>query len=147
MYSIEQLAEMTLEKRDTIYRNCLKSPGPKADEILAKLKATGLSYVKHRPVVDGDPEYRKIELIINNPANVEKMLDATAKGRPALEPLDPLIACELGDDYGGHNETTILAGYLVGQKMYALGYEKRSSKPLKGCIAKTAATFRKRKGS
>jgi len=145
VYTIEQLSEMTLEKRNTIYRNCLKSPGPKADEILAKLEATGLPYVKHKPVVNGDPEYRKIELIINNPENVEKMLDATAKGRPALEPLDPLIAHDLGDDYGGHNETTILAGYLVGQKMYALGYEKRPAKSLMGCIAKTAATFRKLK--
>jgi hypothetical protein len=145
MYTVEKLAAMTLEKRDTIYRNCLKSPGPKADEILESLKATGLPYVKQRPVVNGDPEYRTIELIINKSENVERMLDATARGRPALEPIDPLIAQELGDGYGGHNETTILAGYLVGQKMYALGYEKRPSKALTGCVAKTAATFRKRK--
>lgn len=146
MYSTEQLASMTLEKRDTIYRNCLKKPGPEADEILAKLEETGLPYIKHKPVANGDPLYRKIELIINKPENVEKMLDATARSRPALEPIDPLIALELKGDYGGHNESTILAGYLVGQKMYALGYEKRPAKSLEGCVAKTAATFRKRKG-
>ncbi|MBW6421643.1 hypothetical protein KX729_09340 [Rhizobium sp. XQZ8] len=65
---------------------------------------------------------------------------------PALEPIDPQIASALGKDYGGHNESTIAAGYLVGQRMYALGYEKIGAKSLVGCIAKTAATFRKKKG-
>jgi len=75
------------------------------------------------------------------------MLDATARGRPALEPIDPQIANALGADYGSHNESTVTAGYLVGQRMYALGYEKRPVKALSGCIAKTAATFRRKKGS
>ncbi|WP_353646281.1 hypothetical protein [Mesorhizobium sp. WSM2239] len=89
-----------------------------------------------------------MEIIINNPANVELMLDASANGRPALEPIDPLIAKELGKDYGPHNESTVTAGYLVGQKMYALGYEKMPSKALsQGCVAKTAAIFRKRRGT
>lgn len=145
MYSIEKISQMTLEKRDTLYRNCLKAPGSKADEILAMLEASGLPYIKHKPISDGDPIYRKIEMIINKPENVEKMLDATARGRPALEPIDPLIANALGGDYGSHNESTIAAGYLTGQKMYALGYEKSRPKSLEGCIAKTAATFKKPK--
>jgi hypothetical protein len=32
----------------------------------------------------------------------------------------------------------------VGQKFHALGYDKGPPLPLKGCVAKTAATFRKR---
>jgi hypothetical protein len=144
MYTIEKLKAMTLKERDTIYRNCLRKPGPKADEILALLEATGEKYVKETPVAHGDPIYRTIELIISKPEHSDLMLDATAKGRPALEPIDPLIAEALGNDYGGHNETTILAGYLVGQRMYALGYEKRPAKSLVGCVAKTAATFRRR---
>lgn len=107
------------------------------------LKATNEKYIKDKPVANGDPIYRAIELIINKPDHSDLMLDATAKGRPALEPIDPLIAAALGNDYGGHNETTILAGYLVGQRMYALGYEKRPAKALQGCVAKTAATYRK----
>jgi hypothetical protein len=147
MYTVEQLKSMTLEKRHTIYQNCLRTPGPKADEILSKLKETGLPYFKPKPVSDGDPIHRKIELLVNMQASTELMLDATARGRRALEPIDPLIAAELGGDYGGHNESTITAGYLVGQPMYALGYEKLGSKALKGCVAKTAATFRKKKDS
>jgi hypothetical protein len=146
VYTLEKLKAMTLEQRDTIYRNCVRSPGAKADEILALLDATGVKYIKDKPVVDGDPIYRLIELIISKPEHTDLMLDATAKGRPALEPIDPLIAQALGKDYGGHNETTVLAGYLVGQRMYALGYEKRPAKALVRCVAKTAATFRKKKG-
>ncbi|MEB2848096.1 hypothetical protein [Endobacterium cereale] len=110
---------------------------------MVMLKATNEKYIKDKPVANGDPIYRAIELIINKPDHSDLMLDATAKGRPALEPIDPLIAAALGNDYGGHNETTILAGYLVGQRMYALGYEKRPAKALQGCVAKTAATYRK----
>ncbi|TWF41179.1 hypothetical protein [Neorhizobium alkalisoli] len=147
MYTVEKLKAMTLEERDTVYRNCLRNPGPKADEILLLLEKTGEKYIKDKPVANGDPIYRAIELIINKPEHTDLMLDATAKSRPALEPIDPLIANALGKDYGGHNETTILAGYLVGQRMYALGYEKRPAKTLTGCVAKTAATFRKKKGA
>jgi len=145
MYSVETLRDKTLEQRDVIYRNCLRKPGPKADEIIALLQATGKPYSKPTPVSAGDPIYRKIELIINRSENEGLMLDATARGRPALEPIDPLIAEALGPDYGGHNESTITAGYLVGQRMYALGYEKHPAKSMKGCIAKTAATYKKKK--
>lgn len=147
MYTNKKLQGMTLEQRHTIYRNCLRNPGPKADEVLGQLEAAGLPYIKTTPIASGDPIYRTIELIINKPQNTELMLDATAKGRPALEPIDPQLAEALGPDYGGHNESTVTAGYLVGQRMYALGYEKRPAKALKGCIAKTAATFRKKKGT
>ncbi|MER8772658.1 hypothetical protein NKH63_28695 [Mesorhizobium sp. M0960] len=145
MYTIDGLGAKTLEQRDTIYRNCIRQGGPEADAIIEMLKATGLPYVKDKSLADGDPIYRKMEIIINNPVNVEKMLDAVAKGRPPLEAVDPLIAAGLGIDYGSHNEGTVTAGYLVGQKMYALGYEKMPALPLVGCVAKTATMFRKKK--
>lgn len=144
MYSIERIREMTLEQRDTLYRNCLRLGGPKAESVIRTLETAGVPYVKSKSIAHGDPIYRRMEIVINNPENVEKMLDAAAKGRPPLEAVDPLIAAELGADYGAHNEGTITAGYLVGQKMYALGYEKRPALPLKGCVAKTAAAFRKK---
>lgn len=145
MYTIDKLASMTVEQRDTIYRNCLRVGGPEAEEVIGKLQATGLPFIKAKSLAHGDPAYRKMEIIINKPENVEGMLDAAAKGRPPMEVIDPLLAAELGNDYGPHNEATVTAGYLVGQKMYALGYEKRPPLALRGCVAKTAATFRKRK--
>lgn len=147
MYTIEKLKAMTLEERDRIHTNCIRTPGPKADEVIRMLEATGEKFMKDKPVVNGDRIYRAIELIINRPENTDLMLDATAKGRPALEPIDLQISEELGTDYGGHNESTIVAGYLVAQRMYALGYESRPAKALSNCVAKTAATFRKRKSS
>lgn len=147
MYTIEKLKAKTLEERDQIYRNCLRNGGPEAEAIIEMLKATGLPYQKDRSLAHGDPTYRAMEIVINNPENVEKMLDAAAKGRPPLEAVDPLIKAKLGKDYGSHNDGTVTAGYLVGQKMYALDYEKTGALPLVGCVAKTAATFRKRKAS
>ncbi|MDG4898181.1 hypothetical protein P9272_32100 [Mesorhizobium sp. WSM4976] len=147
MYTIEKLKAMTLEQRAQIYKNCLRKGGPEAEAIIEMLKATGMPYQKDKSLAHGDPVYRAMEVVINNPENVEKMLDAAAKGRPPLEAVDPLIKAKLGNDYGPHNEGTVTAGYLVGQKMYALDYEKTRALPLVGCVAKTAATFRKRKAS
>jgi hypothetical protein len=73
------------------------------------------------------------------------MLDTASKGRPPLEPIDPLIKAELGSDYGKHNGTTVLAGYLVGQVMYARNYERHGQATMKDRVAQTASLFRKRK--
>lgn len=143
-YTVETLRTKTLEQRDAIYRNCLRKGGPEADRIIGLLEATGLPYAKAKSLAHGDPVYRRMEMVINNPANVDLMLDAASRGRPPMEAIDPLLAEALGKDYGPHNEGTVTAGYLVGQKFYALGYEKGPSLPLQGCVAKSAATFRKR---
>jgi hypothetical protein len=147
MYTVEKLKANTLDERAQIYKNCLRNGGAKAEAVIEMLKATGLPYQKDRSLSHGDPIYRAMEIVINNPENVDKMLDAAAKGRPPLEAVDPLIKAKLGKDYGSHNEGTVTAGYLVGQKMYALNFEKTGEFPLIGCVAKTAATFRKRKAS
>jgi hypothetical protein len=148
-YTPEKLAAMTLEQRETLYRNCLRLEGnADATSIVEMLVASGLSFRKSREIAHGDPEMTAIEIIVNTPENEPTMLDAVARGEPPLAVIEPLIVARLGTDYRGDNGGTVAAGYLIAKRLYALGHEKQPSRPMPpGSVAKTAATYRKKPGS
>ena len=65
---------------------------------------------------------------------------------PPLGAIEPLLAETLRDDYRIDNGATIAAGYLIAKRLYALGFEKGNSQKMPdGSVAKTAATFRKKR--
>jgi hypothetical protein len=150
MYTLDKLEAMPISDRERLYKNCLRSPGQAADAIIAMLEdaaARGFAYLTNSRIPADHPLCRRLEMIVNRAASEPLMVASVAGGRSPLEALDPLISAELGADYGAHNGTTILAGKLIGQRLYAMGYEWVGSIPIPGCVAKSGATFRKRVGT
>ncbi|QKD00065.1 hypothetical protein [Mesorhizobium loti] len=147
--TLDMIANMTTEQRQTLYRNCMdRIDDQEAVRIVELIVTSGYAFRKPKEISHGDPEMRAIEIIVNAKDHESMMLDAAAKGVPPLTVIEPLIVDKLGESYRGDNGGTIAAGYLIAKRLYALGYEKRPSKSMpEGSVAKTAATFRKKQGN
>ncbi|MBC7312428.1 MAG: hypothetical protein H5U11_08020 [Rhizobium sp.] len=143
--SLEQIASWTIEKRQTLYRNCMERiENPEAVRLVELIVSSGLPYRKSKEIAHGDPEMTAIEIIVNSPAHEVLILDAVANDLPPLQAIEPLIVARLGADYRGDNGGTIAAGYLIAKRLYALGYTKGPARKMpEGSVAKTASTYHK----
>jgi hypothetical protein len=130
--TMEDLKQMTPERRATLYQNAVKRREQGGQEIIDLLEASGLSLSSGHMVSD-DPAYLKMIEIVWATEGRAAALAATEKGLPALAGVDPLISAELGDRYGPHDGGTLNAGYEAGQ-----------GKMPEGCVAKTAMKWKPR---
>jgi hypothetical protein len=138
-WTIEKLKAMPISSRHQLYKNATTHNGPEAEELIQLLEGSGLPFSDSTPVRGDDPLVTKMYDIINSKIGVERMLAAVKDGWPPLAGVDPLIAQQLGVDYGKHNETTIWAGQLVWAKMSSLGYKKLGQRKMPdGCVARSA---------
>lgn len=107
-----------------------------------QIEEAGLPYSDTACLTMDDPITIKMYEVIHSKEGREAAIDATRRGRPAIEDIDPMLQAALGVDYGAHNMGTATAGALVGELMYSLGYKKKGQKALPAhCVARTAAVF------
>ena len=151
--TLQELQKLSPERRRDFRDNNTKNlDNPKFGNIprqnLELLTQSGLAIAPDRELRDGDWQLRKIEMIVNSTANEGLMLDAVVRGEPPLAAIEHLIREALGNEYRSDRKDTVHAGDLVAKRLYALNYEKviGGEKPMpSGSVAKTAATFWKRK--
>jgi|GEM_PF-2583234 len=154
MWTEERILALGTRKLLTLIENCHKAiekqdkNAADAQDILSIVTATGRLKASHENPVGlpiNDPKVLEMELILTREDVREKMMEASRKGRPALEPIDSVFHAELGDWYGDRYHSTQTAGGLVGEAMRELGYEKSGAKALDAsCRAKTASVFIKK---
>ncbi len=139
----EELAAMPLHKRADLYKNaCRLGHTPDGAALKKQIEEAGLPYSDTACLTMDDPITIKMYEIIHSKEGQEAAIDATRRGRPAIEDIDPMLQAALGVDYGPHNMGTQTAGGLVGELMYSLGYKKKGQKTLPAhCVARTAAVF------
>ena len=153
-YTLVKIEQMSpKERRIALNNNKKYLENPKYAEDASfnvdLIENSGLKLGPENELRSGDWQLREIEIIVNNPDNEAAMLAAVNEGAPPLSAIEKLIVAKLGSEYkGAGRHDTVQAGYLVGQRLYALGYEKvegADKRMTKGSVAKTAATFRKKK--
>lgn len=92
------------------------------------------------------PLYREMMEVAWSAEGKAAALKAVQEGRPAMAGVDPLLQKVMGSRYSAEQQGTLNAGYIVGEVMRHLGFEKDSEAPLPtNCIAKTAATWKANK--
>ena len=93
-----------------------------------------------------DPCYREMEEIVWSAEGKAAAVQAVEKGQPAMAGIDPLLQKAMGNRYGREAQGTMNAGSIVAELMRYLGYQKEREAELPpGCVARTAATWRKNK--
>ncbi len=140
----EKIRALSSEQQRKLYQNA-KSHGSAQGEALAKLiEEVGLSNPLPSGIDMDDPLVFRIHEIINSPGGKEAAMRAAKGSLPALAGVDPLLAADLGRDYGKHNQTTHTAGSLVAHLMREMGYREanKSAKLPEGCVAKSGKLWK-----
>jgi hypothetical protein len=146
-WSFETLQAKSAEERFTVWENARRIGSPEALELARFIEASGLEYAPTGGISMTDPRVLEMDEIITSQEGRVACLSAVEQGSPALAGVEPLIRERMGSRYGGFSQMTNTAGTLVGLLMYSLGYEKGPSRPMPaGSVAKTAATWVKRRG-
>lgn len=102
----------------------------------------------HLPLSSGGmsedhPVYREMQEVIWSAEAKSAAVRAVENGLPAMAGVDPILQRVMGERYGREYQGTMNAGYIVGEVMRHLSYDKVGEAPLpEGCVAKTAATWR-----
>ncbi|MDW5316608.1 hypothetical protein [Rhizobium sp. PL01] len=145
--TLDELNAWTFEQRQSFYRNGLaRFDNAEAVRLIEMVVASGLPFRSGKEIAHGDREMKKLEAVVFSPYNEKLLIEAAASGKPPLGAIEPLLAESLGEDYSIENGATIAAGYLIARRLYALGFEKGNSQKMPdGSVAKTAATFRKKR--
>ena len=145
--SLDEMNGWPFEQRQTFYRNGLaRFDNAEAVRLVEMMVASGLPFRRGKEIAHGDREMKVLEAIVYAPYNEKLLLEAAASGKPPLGAIEPLLVEALGEDYRIDNGATIAAGYLIARRLYALGFEKGNSQKMPdGSVAKTAATFRKKR--
>jgi len=145
--TLDELNAWTFEQRQTFYRNGLaRFDNAEAVRLVEMIVASGLPFRHGKDIAHGDREMKALEAIVYSRYNETLLLEAAASGKPPLGAIEPLMVEGLGEDYGVANGATVAAGYLIARRLYALGFEKGNSQKMPdGSVAKTAATFRKKR--
>ena len=145
--SLDELNGWTFEQRQAFYRNGLaRFDNAEAVRLVEMMVASGLPFRRGSEIAHGDREMKALEAIVYSPYNEKLLLEAAASGKPPLGAIEPLMVEGLGEDYRIDNGATIAAGYLIARRLYALGFEKGNSQKMPdGSVARTAATFRKKR--
>ncbi|GLU28001.1 hypothetical protein [Brucella sp. NBRC 12950] len=141
--AIDQSAieKMTPEQRAQLWVNAQKRPENGGTEVIELLKSSGLP-IRTGGLSFSDPVWQRMEEIIWSPEARPLMIEATAKGYPALAGVEPLLTRELGDRYSPLDLGTASAGAIVAEVMKILGYrELRKGSMPEGSVAKTGAVW------
>jgi hypothetical protein len=143
--TLDDLKQMTPEKRAQLYENARKLRGNGGQEIIDLLDSSGLPLSSGAMRVS-DPDFLKMEEIVWSSEGRKAAIEATDKGLPALAGVEPLIVEGLGNRYHSHDQGTMNAGSLVATVMRHSGYVEagQSNMPI-GSIAKSALKWIRRK--
>ena len=142
--SLSQIMAMSASQRQTLYRNAVKLGTPEAKAVIALIVQNGLLLTSGGGLPRDHPIIQRIEDIACSAAGRAAARQASDDGLPAMAGVDPLLAAGVGGDYGLF-DTTQWAGTFVAAEMSSQGYRQVSKRPMPpGCVAKTAAFFRKR---
>jgi hypothetical protein len=134
-----QLRAMTPEQRMTVRGNAAKLGGEVGNATMALIDSLNLPLSSGGMPKD-DPVYRETEEIVWSAEGKAAAILAVEKGLPAMAGIDPLLRKAMGNRYGRESQGTMNAGSIVAE------YQKGKEADLPpGCIAKTAATWRKYK--
>jgi hypothetical protein len=141
----KQLRAMTPEQRMTVRSRALDLGGEIGDATVALIDSLNLP-LSSGGMSENHPLYREMQTHIWSAEGKVAAVEAVAQGLPAMAGIDPLLQKKMGDRYGREYQGTMNAGYIVGELMRSLGYEKVGEAELpSGCVAKTAATWRPNK--
>jgi hypothetical protein len=140
-----QLRAMTPEQRMTVRSNPVKLGGEVGCTTVALIDSLNLPLSSGGMSKD-DPFYREMEEIVWSAEGKAAAVQAVEKGLPAMAGIDPLLRKGMGNRYGRESQGTMNAGSIVAELMRYLGYQKGKEADVPpGCVAKTAATWRKNK--
>jgi len=142
-FTVAQLKSMSAEQRATLYRNAVKVGTSDARAIIDQMLEHNLLVNHTGGFPHEHPVILRIEEIVRSPEGKAAAKQAADNGLPALAGVDPMLREALGDDYSGLFDTTSWAGTFVADEMRKLGYKQDGERPLKYCVAKSGAFFRK----
>ena len=109
------LRALNVHDRQTLWKNARAKDSDQARDLVARIEQLGLPYSEGGGLKSGDPLLQKIEQVVFSDDARTAGREATEAGRPALEPIDPMLLAALGMDYGSRNGTTREAGWFVAQ--------------------------------
>ncbi len=140
----EKIRALSSEQRRKLYRNAKLHGSAQGDATAKLIEEVGLSNPLQGGINMDDPLVFRIHEIINSPAGREAVVFNVKLGIPPLAGVDPMIAADLGKEYGKHNMTTATAGSFVAILMREMGYreENKSAKLPEGCVAKSGKLWK-----
>lgn len=143
--TLDDVKNMTPEQRAILYQNAKDRREKGGQEIMDLIDSSGL------PLSSGgmrmsDPAYLKMEELTWSTEGRKAAVDATERGLPALAGIEPLIVAALGDRYHPHDGGTQNAGFIVGELMRHLGYDRNGDgKMPNGSVANAAMKWKPRR--
>ncbi len=140
----EKIRAMPSDKRRNLYMNAKSHGSAQGDAVAKLIEEVGLSNPLQSGIDMDDPLTLRISGIINSPEGRDAAVGAAKEGLPPLAGVDPMIAADLGKDYGKHNMTTATAGSFVAHLMREMGYREanKSAKLPEGCVAKSGKLWK-----
>ena len=140
----EKIRALTLDQRRRLHQNAKSHSSPQGDALAKLIEDVGLSHPLQGGIDMDDPLVFRIHEIVNSPEGRAAAIEAVSNDLPALAGVDPLIAADLGKNYGKHNMTTHTAGSLVAILMREMGYREanRSAALPEGCVAKSGQLWK-----
>jgi hypothetical protein len=140
----EKIEAMSLDRREVLFDNARAKGTPEAQRIIDLMVEHDLLVRSGGGLPREHPTILEIEEIIRSDEGRMAGKQASDDGLPAMAGVDHMLAAALGGKYGP-NDTTSWAGTLMAEVMAEAGYVQTRKKPMpKGCVAKTAAFFKKR---
>lgn len=137
---------MTPDQRMSLLVNAQRIGGELGNATVALLNSLNLPLLSGGLTHD-HPLYLEMNELIQSPAGKAAALQAVEAGLPAMAGIDPLLQERMGKRYSNEQMMTVSAGYLTGNLMLSLGYEKdREGAPLPdGCVARSSTTWKLKK--
>jgi hypothetical protein len=125
----QQLLAMTAEQRMTVYNNAIRLGREIGDATVALINSLNLPFSSGGMTKD-HPVYKEMQAIIWSAEGKAAAVQAVGKGLPTMAGIDPLLQNVMGDRYGREYQGTLNAGFIVGELMRHLGYEKEGEAAL-----------------
>lgn len=142
-----QLRAMTPEQRMTLRSNAVRLGGEIGDATAALINSLNLP-LSSGGMSEDHPLYQEMQEIVWSADGKAAAVQAVDNGLPAMAGIDPLLQKAMGNRYGRESQGTMNAGYIVGELMRFLGYQKGREADLPShCVARTAATWTRNKPS
>ena len=135
---------MSPETRSTLLVNAQRIGGEAGSALVALIHSLTLPLGSGGMAAD-HPLYREMMDVAWSAEGKAAAVAAVKAGLPAMAGVDPLLQQAMGERYGVTYQGTMNAGYIVGEVMRHLGYDKAGEAPCPAnCVAKTAATWKPR---
>lgn len=147
-WTAERIIALPPRDRARLYENAQKAGTPEAQALMQMIQDLDL------PLDDGtcasmdDPIVVEMQRIVFSDEARAAAIKAAEEGIAPMAVIDPMIASELGEQYGKHNMTTHTAGGFVADLMREMGYHdsgRRVTLPDE-CVARSAQIWDRKIG-